>query len=86
MKEAVILVRKSQSERIFEIISAMIRNKNCTLTHTGFDYFDTKEVAAIILSAPDETLMNIKKFLKGEFSDSAFWMQPIISDDTKLLE
>lgn len=86
MKQAVILVRRSQSERIFEIISNMLRNKKFTMTHTAFDYFDTKEVAAIILSAPEETLFNIKQFLKGEFSDSAFWMQPIIPDDTKLLE
>jgi len=75
MRTAIILVRKNQAERIFEVIHNIITGHQYDLEYTDFDYFDGKAIAAIKLEAQAEVLHKIKQWLNGEFSDSACWMQ-----------
>ena len=86
MRKAVIIVRKDQSERIFEVIHNIVTGHQYELEHTGFAYFDGREVAVIILEAKAEVLHNVNQWLNGEFSDSAFWMQKTITGSYPMLD
>lgn len=86
MRKAVILVRKDQSERIFEVIHNIVTGHQYNMEHTAFSYFDGREIAAIILESNAETLHKVNEWLKGEFSDSAFWMQATMIDDRPMIE
>lgn len=86
MRKAVILIRKDQSERIFEVIHNLVTGHQYELEHTGFSYFDGREVAAIILEAKAEVLAEVKRWLSGEFSESAYWMEMTITGSYPMLD
>lgn len=86
MREAIILVRKDQSERIFEVIHNLVTGHQYDIRHTSFDYFDGREIAAIILETSAEVLGQVQTHLKGEFSDSAFWMSSVMTGVYPMLE
>lgn len=84
MRTAIILVRKNQAERIFEVIHNIITGHQYDLEYTDFDYFDGKAIAAIKLEAQAEVLHKIKQWLNGEFSDSACWMQTTMTGNNPM--
>lgn len=85
MRTAAIIVKKDQSERIYEIIHNLVTGHQYELEHTGFAYYDDREVCVIILKAKAEVLQEVKNWLNGEFSSSAFWMQSTITGSYPML-
>lgn len=79
MREAVILIRKAQSERVYEVIHNVMAGHQHDIRHTDFGYFDDKEIVALIVEARAEDLDMLEKMLRGEFSNAAYWMKPIIT-------
>lgn len=75
MRKAIILVSKAHSEAIYDRIHGLINGHPYELEHTTFSYFDNKEICGIILETKAEVLTEVRRWLRGEFSDSAVWME-----------
>ena len=75
-KRAIILIRHSMSERIYEVINAHLSG-DYKFEHTQFSSFDGKEICGCILEADAMVIYNLSKWLHSEFSDSAVWIETI---------
>lgn len=75
MRKAIILVRKANSEAIYDRIHGIVTGHPYEMEHTVFSYFDSKEICGIILETKAEVLTELRRWLRAEFSDSAVWME-----------